>query len=178
MGIEYWEIWNEPDLDQPDDRWKTDPRTWAGTMEQFDELYVVTAKHLKKCFPDLKIGGPAISSVNSGWLLEELFRYITRNPDDPAPMDFFSFHHYGREADDFARFWGRLVSHAMQPASNVQLNARYEFQDESANAAWNFAEMAATHRMNKDKKVEVEILPETKDFADIHDESEVDTDEE
>ena len=55
---------------------------------------------------------------------------------------------------------------------------RYEFQDESANAAWNFAEMAATHRMNKDKKVEVEILPETKDFADIHDESEVDTDEE
>ena len=37
---------------------------------------------------------------------------------------------WSRGWDDFARFWGRLVSHAMQPASNVQLNARYEFQDE------------------------------------------------
>ena len=62
MGIRYWEIWNEADLDQPDERWKTDPRTWAGTLDQFNELYVVTAKHLKACFPDLKIGGPAFAN--------------------------------------------------------------------------------------------------------------------
>ena len=93
-GIEYWEIWNEPDVN---------PQCWDGTVGEFCQLYDTAARHLKKCFPDLKIGGPAISSVNSGWLLEELFRYITRNPDNPAPMDFFSFHHYGCEADDFAR---------------------------------------------------------------------------
>ena len=91
MGIEYWEIWNEPDLDQPDDRWKTDPRTWAGTMEQFNSLYIITAKHLKKCFPNLKIGGPAMANPR---------RY---GPDfldavgaAGAPMDFFSWHMYHR----------------------------------------------------------------------------------
>ena len=92
MGIEYWEIWNEPDLDQPDDRWKTDPRTWAGTMEQFDELYVVTAKHLKKCFPGLKIGGPAFANPRKygpGFL-----DYVK---EKGAPLDFFSHHMYHRK---------------------------------------------------------------------------------
>ena len=89
MGIEYWEIWNEPDLDQPEDRWKTDPRTWAGTMEQFDDLYVVTAKHLKKCFPGLKIGGPAFANPRKygpGFL-----DYVKAKG---APLDFFSHHMY------------------------------------------------------------------------------------
>ena len=89
MGIEYWEIWNEPDLDQPDDRWKTDPRTWAGTMEQFDELYVVTAKHLKKCFPNLKIGGPAFANPRKYG--PDFLDYVK---EKGAPLDFFSHHMY------------------------------------------------------------------------------------
>ena len=92
MGIEYWEIWNEPDLDQPDDRWKTDPRTWAGTMEQFDELYVITAKHLKKCFPDLKIGGPAFANPRKYG--PDFLDYVK---DNGAPLDFFSHHMYHRK---------------------------------------------------------------------------------
>ncbi len=92
MGIEYWEIWNEPDLDQPQDRWKTDPRTWAGTMEQFDELYVVAAKHLKKCFPDLKIGGPAFANPRKyGPAFLECVK------ENGAPLDFFSHHMYHRK---------------------------------------------------------------------------------
>ena len=91
MGIEYWEIWNEPDLDQPDDRWKTDPRTWAGTMEQFDELYVITAKHLKKCFPDLKIGGPAMANPRKYG--PDFLDYVKAAD---APLDFFSWHMYHR----------------------------------------------------------------------------------
>lgn len=92
MGIEYWEIWNEPDLDQPQDRWKTDPRTWAGTMEQFDELYVVAAKHLKKCFPDLKIGGPAFANPRKyGPAFLECVK------EKGAPLDFFSHHMYHRK---------------------------------------------------------------------------------
>lgn len=89
MGIEYWEIWNEPDLDQPDDRWKTDPRCWAGTMEQFDTLYVTAAKHLKSCFPNVKIGGPALAmptKYGPGFL-----EYVKK---EGAPLDFFSWHDY------------------------------------------------------------------------------------
>ena len=92
MGIEYWEIWNEPDLDLPDDRWKTDPRTWAGTMEQFDELYAVTAKHLKKCFPDLKIGGPAFANPRKYG--PDFLDYVKAKG---APLDFFSHHMYHRK---------------------------------------------------------------------------------
>ncbi len=89
MGIDYWEIWNEPDLDQPDDRWKTDPRTWAGTMEQFHELYAITAKHLKKCFPNLKIGGPAFANPRK---YGPAFLDYVKEKD--VPLDFFSHHMY------------------------------------------------------------------------------------
>jgi hypothetical protein len=89
MGIQYWEIWNEPDLDQPQDRWKTDPRTWGGTMEQFDELYVVTSKHLKKCFPNLKIGGPAFANPRKYG--PDFLDYVK---EKGAPLDFFSHHMY------------------------------------------------------------------------------------
>ncbi len=92
MGIEYWEIWNEPDLDQPEDRWKTDPRTWAGTMEQFDQLYAVTAKHLKKCFPELKIGGPAFANPRKYG--PDFLDYVK---EKGVPLDFFSHHMYHRK---------------------------------------------------------------------------------
>ena len=41
LGIKYWEIWNEPDLD-PDD--STDKKTWGGTQAQFFDLNEITAK--------------------------------------------------------------------------------------------------------------------------------------
>ena len=87
-GIRYWEIWNEPDLH---------PQCWDGPEEAFFPLFDVTARHLKKCFPDLMIGGPAVTSVHNGRFLDAFFEYLTRDPDDPAPLDFFSFHRYARE---------------------------------------------------------------------------------
>ena len=83
MDIEYWEIWNEPDLD-PDDA--THKRCWGGTKAQFFEFYDIAAKHLKKCFPHLKIGGPAIAG-NLEWADEFLAQL-------KAPLDFFSWHIY------------------------------------------------------------------------------------
>ena len=84
--IQYWEIWNEPDLD-PDD--STNKRTWGGTKAQFFELYEITAKHLKTCFPHLKIGGPALA-YDEKWA-EEFLKYMhERN----VPIDFFSWHIY------------------------------------------------------------------------------------
>ena len=47
MDIEYWEIWNEPDL-EPDDA--PDKSCWGGTEKEFFEFYGVVATHLKECF--------------------------------------------------------------------------------------------------------------------------------
>lgn len=86
MGIEYWEIWNEPDLDSDD---SPNKRCWGGSKSQFFELYDIAAKHLKSCFPELKIGGPALA-WNIDWA-EDFLRQLS------APLDFFSWHIY---ADD------------------------------------------------------------------------------
>ena len=94
--IRWWQIWNEPDGiaangDQPN---------WSGTPEQFYELYDITSRHLKACFPDLKIGGPAMSYVNEPWL-RGLLHYIKRS-GDPAPMDFIGFHWYATDLNQMA----------------------------------------------------------------------------
>ena len=59
-GIEYWEIWNEPEGNPFDNC------MWLGTREQYFELYRVAASHLKKCFGDkIKIGGYASCGFSS-----------------------------------------------------------------------------------------------------------------
>ncbi len=80
--MQYWEIWNEADMN---DDAPVKP-TWGGTRAQFYELYHITATHLKKCFPHLKIGGPG----NSGrfGIAEEFLAQLK------APLDFFSWHRY------------------------------------------------------------------------------------
>lgn len=86
FDIEYWEIWNEPDLDADDSPHK---RCWGGTKKEFFEFYDIAARHLKGCFPHLKIGGPAIAG-DTDWM-EEFLAQLS------APLDFFSWHRY---ADD------------------------------------------------------------------------------
>ena len=85
-NIQYWEIWNEPDLDSDD---SPNKRCWGGTKAEFFELYRISASHLKKCFPHLKIGGPAIAG-NVKWGTE----FIQTMAKDKVPMDFFSWHRY------------------------------------------------------------------------------------
>ncbi len=86
-GIRYWEIWNEADLDAK--TWQTNPRTWAGTEQQYFDLYATTAKHLKACFPDLKIGGPALAG-DEAWA----DRFLSFMEKNAVPLDFFSWHIY------------------------------------------------------------------------------------
>ena len=49
------------------------------------------AKHLKKCFPNIKLGGPSIAS-SLEWAEEFLCEMQKRN----VPLDFFSWHCYAR----------------------------------------------------------------------------------
>ncbi|MBQ7913806.1 MAG: hypothetical protein IJ308_08775 [Clostridia bacterium] len=107
-GIEYWEIWNEPD-NEPE---IADNPMWKGTKEQFFELYATAASYLKGKFPKLKIGGYAscgfykIAQIEANpnanispridYFVEffhDFLQYIT-DEKHKAPLDFFSWHSY------------------------------------------------------------------------------------
>ena len=113
-NIEYWEIWNECEGSM----------MWDGTREQFFELYRVSANHLKKCFPQIKIGGYGscgyyhvddpenrVRSFGPGkgkckrfvdWF-EAFCAYVT-DPKTAAPLDFHSWHFYwNNEVMDYSR---------------------------------------------------------------------------
>ena len=86
-NIRYWEIWNEPDGiaasgDQPN---------WSGTPEQFYEMYSIAARHLKGCFPDVMIGGPAMCDFHEKWLID----FLRYQKETNAPIDFIGWHWYG-----------------------------------------------------------------------------------
>ena len=91
--MEYWEIWNEPDLDKDD---AADKRTWGGTEKQFFELYDIAARHLKEKFPHLKIGGPALAGVKAQGWAERFLAQLT------APLDFLSWHVYAWNTEKVA----------------------------------------------------------------------------
>ena len=114
FGIEYWEIWNEPE-DGPGSG------MWRGTDEEFFRLYEVASKHLKACFGDaIKVGGYASCGLDGAFqdpaafglpevpprgetyryyfarYAEKFFSYIRAHG---CPLDFFSWHCY-INADD------------------------------------------------------------------------------
>ncbi len=97
LGIEYWEVWNEPE----------NPPMWSGTREDYFELYRVTANHLKQCFPNIKVGGYAgcgfyslnrTTSQNDFYIgfltwFNDFLKFVT-SPETSAPLDFYSWHLY------------------------------------------------------------------------------------
>ncbi len=114
-GIEYWEIWNEPDNGYI----PRDNQMWTGTPEQYYELYDVTAKHLKACFGDtIKVGGYASCGFGGIYYHPEKYGVDVprREPDERyardtfridflygfldyikahgSPIDFFTWHSY------------------------------------------------------------------------------------
>ena len=96
LGIEYWEIWNEPDCRNHDG---SNP-CWQGTDEEFIELYAVAATHLKGCFPHLKIGGPAFTSPKHG---ELQLKFLKAVKERGLPFDFYSFHRYLKTPEEIFR---------------------------------------------------------------------------
>ena len=89
-GIEYWEIWNEAD---------GGALMWSGTWDDYIRLYITAAKAIKKRFPSVKVGGPAICSANSR---EKIEAFLAACQREQAPLDFFSWHHYTTDAADMA----------------------------------------------------------------------------
>ena len=107
-GIEYWEIWNEPD-----DGLRVS-QMWNGTAEDYYRLYDVAAKHLKAKFPDIKIGGYAAigfyaaveteeylatdDAIRPKYFLEFFHGFMKYIKEHGSPIDFFSWHSYSAPA--------------------------------------------------------------------------------
>lgn len=127
-GIEYWEIWNEPDNGLPGNS-----QMWTGTKEQYYELYHVAATHLKACFGDsIKVGGygactplflfydPEKYGLKMsqrevkplGYYREEFFYgFFDYIKEKESPIDFFSWHTYcePQDAVEAAKFFARFL---------------------------------------------------------------------
>jgi len=85
-GIDYWEIWNEPDMPL---------QFWTGTPGQYYKLYEETAKAIKSLDPSLKVGGPGLSGSFTDIYLDGLARWCRKTN---TPLDFYSWHSYNRDA--------------------------------------------------------------------------------
>ncbi len=96
FGIEYWEIWNEPDCINPDG---SNP-CWQGTNEQFVEFFCTVLPYLKGKFPSLRIGGPAFCAPD-GVLQNMLLSEMQRRG---LTMDFYSYHCYAPYPEKLTEF--------------------------------------------------------------------------
>ena len=96
--IKYWEIWNEPNLDNA--MWcfsgTNDAKTASVRQKLFVELYVKSIKRLKGEFPEIKVGGPALCWLDIPYL-KALFEGCKEAGVAP---DFISWHYYGSNPDD------------------------------------------------------------------------------
>ncbi len=88
--IRYWEIWNEPE---------NRPVMWSGTDDDYLRLYRSAATAIKKQFPNVKVGGPALGA--SGSFLNGEFRptdfavnFLAMCRKENVPLNFFSWHCY------------------------------------------------------------------------------------
>lgn len=146
-GIEYWEIWNEPE----------NPPMWTGTKEQYFELYRVAANHLKKEFPAIKVGGyagcgfyalnrPGQSDFYKSFItyFDEFLKYITA-PGTQAPLDFYSWHLYTSDPHE-------IIIHAEYVAGKL---LEYGLKDtESIFNEWNYVD-----RLDPDKWDAMKEMP-------------------
>nr|MDO8111240.1 hypothetical protein [Candidatus Sigynarchaeota archaeon] len=82
-----FELWNEPDL-YP---------FWAGTIEEYAELFEKTVKAIKAIDPELRIGAPAIAGRN-----DALKRFLSNVVQYKVPLDFISVHVKGGSPGAFA----------------------------------------------------------------------------
>lgn len=96
-GIQYWEIWNEPE---------NRPAMWSGSDEDYFRLYETTAKAIKSRWPDLKVGGPSLGytgKVVDGRFEpgEFLLKFLDYCKSRSLPLDFFSWHLYGNDPSEY-----------------------------------------------------------------------------
>ena len=101
-GIKYWEIWNEPDLQTTDEGSQGSP-TWGGSRKEFVKFWKIAQTHLKKRFPDIRLGGPALAHA-ADWGEAMVKEFAA----EKVPLDFYSWHGYGVRPDQDADLARRI----------------------------------------------------------------------
>jgi xylan 1,4-beta-xylosidase len=81
----YWELWNEPDISY-----------WKGTPEEYNRLYDVTARAVKRALPGAKVGGPATTGPGSAKAAAFLQQFLQHCDRTGTPLDFITYHAKGR----------------------------------------------------------------------------------
>ena len=117
-GIQYWEIWNEPD--NPDRQCM-----WSGTAQQYYDLYRITATAIKQLDPQLKVGGQAATMVNMPFT-EGFIDYCKEHS---LPIDFFTWHTYANDPS-------QITANAAKVRSMLD-RAGYEATESHLNE-WNY----------------------------------------
>ena len=139
-NIEDWEIWNEPE----------NPPMWSGTKEEYFGLYVTAAKHLKACFPNLKIGGYgscgfyAITRTGMSAFFQSFVSWFTDFLDcvkeNGAPLDFYSWHIYNGDPEE-------VLAHAAYVRKT--LDEKGFTETESSLNEWNYGAEGSSHLEKK-----------------------------
>ena len=91
----YYEVWNEPDL-ETFGKWR-----YQSGGKSYSDLYfysVKGAEAVQNVFP-FKIGGPVTTALYKNWI-QQFLNYVARNN---LRLDFISWHHYSKRADDYTR---------------------------------------------------------------------------
>jgi xylan 1,4-beta-xylosidase len=93
----YFEVWNEPNLDG----------FFAGTQQEYFDLYAVTARAIKSVSPAYRVGGPA--TAGCAWV-PEFVKFCAANH---VPVDFVSTHDYAVDSGhlDETGHAGTIFSH-------------------------------------------------------------------
>jgi xylan 1,4-beta-xylosidase len=76
----YFEVWNEPDLAD----------FFSGTQQEYLQMYDRAEAGLMQASPNLKVGGPSVAIIGSGWI----GALIDHCMNDGKKLDFISWHKY------------------------------------------------------------------------------------
>jgi xylan 1,4-beta-xylosidase len=111
----YFEVWNEPDLKD----------FFSGTQAEYLQMYDRAVAGLAQASPNLKVGGPSVAIIGSGWIGALIDHCMTQN----KRLDFISWHKYPYPSDARALNIGDgnvevtniiKAKKAQYPALNVQ----------------------------------------------------------
>jgi hypothetical protein len=100
LDIEYWEVFNEPDIGE------SGGCPGRFTPEAYCTYYEHTVRAIRRAWPRAKVGGPALAYYESP-LLPALLDHCDRKG---VPIDFVSWHYYTDDARDIRRSFDHVKS--------------------------------------------------------------------
>jgi hypothetical protein len=122
--IHYWEVWNEPDLQEI---------FWGATVADYYQLLKVAYQAIKSVDPSNQVSMGGLSYWSQTGFLDELLKLMMADPTAPANnyyFDILSWHTYSRPSD----MYDRVTQSRQQLAATV--GARPIWVNETNVPAW------------------------------------------